>query len=405
MANNFTVEKRLIYTTAVANAETPVLDKIREDKSGEFVAGSGTTIQIKMPSYPAVTKGMTGVKQDIDFGTVDLTLTGFNTSMGIGALEESCDMEDLKKDYLDPVGVSIADFVDGETSDVCINNAGSVVVATAAPTLSNLSYMHALVRSLRMGKKMCAFIDPLVKSAITGAGSDKFGTAPAERMYRGEIGEYDMVPYYENAQIPTFTMNNLPVAGVSKVTAAVTADGSTTLIIDGLVHATNPVARGTVFELTGVNNVTLVGDNSGLPHPFIVTETSAAAVANVATVKVAPLYFKNGAGEPNTTSSRQNVNVGSIALNTVVSAVKTPAGTYRCAFAFDQYSMVYATRKLPAYRGMAKDGSAVVKAGGLALRMGYFPDKSDGSQDIRIDSAFGVAAGTSKGICLLMVKQ
>lgn len=407
MANIFTTEKKMVYLTAVVAAETPVLDKIREDKSSDFVPGGGTTISIKAPSYPSVVDGMTGTEQDISFGTVTLELGSFNTSMSIGAIEESCDMEDYKKDYAEPAGVSIADFIDTKVINECMTNACSAVVVTAAPTMANLSTAHALVRSLRMGRNMVGFIDPMVKSALIGPGSDKFGTAPAEKMYRGELQEYDMVKYFENVIMPTFTMNNLPVAGTSKVTTKVDTNGttSTSLIIDGLVHATNPVAKGTIFELTGINNPTAIGADSKLPHAFVVIEDSAAAVANVATVKVAPLFFKNDAGVANTTSCLQNVNVKEIAANTLVSAVKTPAGTYRCAFMFDSLSMVYAARKLPDYRGMTKEASANVKAGGVAIRMGYFPSSTNGSQKLRIDGLFGVKAATGKGIALVMVKQ
>lgn len=406
MANVFSIEKRVVRAAVFTEKETAILDVFREDKTKEFGSDQGETIYIKSPSYPAISDGMTGTTQDVNFGEVSMTVSPFNTSISLAAIDEALKVEDYDEDIAKPAGVSVADYIEAKTVNECVNNAGTISVIAATPTFQNLSNLHAGVRILRMGRDMVGFIDPLVKSAVIGTGNNQFGLAKGEQMYSGEIGKFDKVPYFEHYTMPLFTMNNLPVAGTSKVTVAVTAQGATQLTIDGLVHATNPVAAGTVLELTGVNIPTVTGKDTGRKRQLIVTKTSAAAVANVATVEVAPIYFKEAAGTSNTTSARQNVTVESIAAGTVVSAVLTAAGkSYRLAIAIDRNTVAWASPMLPKYKDKPAVSSTSMKPNKIALRVGNFSNGTDGSQLVRLDGLFGVRAVTCKGIALMLVQQ
>jgi hypothetical protein len=322
----------------------------------------------------------------------------WNTKMALGAMEKALDIESYDRQIGKPTGVSIASFINKKVIAKALATAEHATVSTG--TFAQLGDLHAKIRDTKFGDDMFAFGSSYFLNTVRNSGINLFGQSLGERLYKGDIGNYDMVDYYASSDMPALVISNLPVAGTSKVTTAVTANGATEIIIDGLVSATGIVKKGTIFGITGVNSVNLLGEDTGNQRAFIVTQDSAAAVGSVATVKVAPIYFKAGSGK---SDPRQNVSTTTIAQNALINWVPQAAGTYAYAVVIDPKVMVYAAKPLPKYEEQG-NASESMMAGSVSIRLGKFSDSANGGQMYRFDGLFGVETVLGKGLGVTMFK-
>ena len=398
MANAIATNDKLINIAAFATAETPVLDKLKNDISNDYASGDGATVRVEVVSYPVITDGATSTTEDLNIKDVDVTLGMWNTKMALGAMEKALDLESYDRQIGKPTGVSIASFINKKVIAKALATAEHATVSTG--TFAQLGDLHAKIRDTKFGDDMFAFGSSYFLNTVRNSGINLFGQSLGERLYKGDIGEYDMVNYYASSDMPALVISNLPVAGTSKVTTAVTANGATEIIIDGLVAATGVVKKGTIFGITGVNSVNLLGEDTGNQRAFIVTEDSAAAVGSVATVKVAPIYFKAGSGK---SDPRQNVSTTTIAQNALINWVPQAAGTYAYAVVIDPKVMVYAAKPLPKYEEQG-NASESMMAGSVSIRLGKFSDSANGGQMYRFDGLFGVETVLGKGLGVTMFK-
>ena len=391
MANAIATNDKLINIAAFATAETPVLDKLTQDLSNDFGAGDGSTIRVEVVSYPVITDGATSTTEDLNIKDVDVTLGMYNYKLALSAMEKALDIESYDRQIAKPTGVSIASFINKKVINKALITAEHASVSTG--TFAQLGELHAKIRDTKFGDDMFAFGSSSFLNTVRNSGINLFGQSLGEKLYKGDIGEYDMVNYYASSDMPALVISNLPVAGTSKVTAAVTSNGATEITIDGLVAATGVVKKGTIFGITGVNSVNLLGEDTGNQRAFIVQE-DATAVGSVATVKVAPIYFKAASGK---SDPRQNVSTTSIAINTLINWVPQTAGRYAYAVVIDPKCMVYAARQLPKYEEQGSASESMM-AGSVSVRLGKFSDKDNGGQMYRLDGLFGVQTILGKGI-------
>ena len=397
MANAIAVNEKLIYIGAMASDATPVLDKLKNDLSNDFVAGDGSTIRVEVVSYPVITDGATSTDNEINIKDVDVTLGMWNTKMSLSAEEKANDIEDYKRQIAEPTAVSIASFINKKVIDEALKTAEWATVSTG--TYAQLDALHANIRDARFGDNMFAFGSNKFLSTIRSSGVQLFGQSLGEQLYKGDFGTYDSVEYFTSTDAKPLVISNLPVSGTSTVTAAVTVDGATQIALGGLASATGVVKKGTIFGITGVNGVDLLGEDTGTQRAFVVQE-DVTAVGSAATVKVAPIYFKAASGK---SDPRQNVSTTSISSGAVINWVPQTAGTYAYAIVIDPKAMVYASKPLFKYidQGAASES---MMAGSVSVRVGTFSDKDNGGQHYRYDGLFGVKTILGKGIGLTMFK-
>lgn len=397
MANSISTTDKLVSIGAFVTAATPVLDKLNVELSDKFSAGAGDTVRVEVVNYPIITDGAISTADELNIKDVDVKLEMYNGKINITAMEKANDIEDFDRQIGEPTGVSIAAKIDKKVINCALLNAEHATVSTG--TFAQLSDLNGKIRDTKFGSDMFAFASSSFLATVRNSGVNLFGQSLGEKLYKGEIGEFDSVNYYASSDMPALTISNLPVAGTSTVTAAVTVDGATQITIGGLASATGVVKKGTIFGLTGVYSVNLLGENTGNQRAFIVTE-DVTAVGSAATVKVAPIYFKAASGK---SDPRQNVSVESIAINTVVNYVPQTVGNYAYCVTIDPKCLVYAAKPFAKYedQGSASDS---IMAGKVSVRMGRFSDKDNGGQTIRVDGQFGVAAVMPKGLGVSMYK-
>lgn len=397
MANAIAINDKLINIAAFATAETPVLDKLTQDISNEFASGDGATVRVEVVSYPVITDGATSTTEDLNIKDVDVTLGMWNYKLALGAMEKAVDLESYDRQIGKPGGVAVASFINKKVIAKALATAEHATVSTG--TFAQLGDLHAKIRDTKFGDDMFAFGSSYFLNTVRNSGINLFGQSLGEKLYKGDIGEYDMVNYYASSDMPALVISNLPVQGTSKVTAAVTANGATQITIDGLASATGVVKKGTIFGITGVNTVNLLGEDTGNQRAFIVQE-DVTAVGSAATVKVSPIYFKASSGK---SDPRQNVSTTSIAINTLINWVPQTAGTYAYAIVIDPKCMVYAAKQLPKYEEQLSASESMM-AGSVSIRLGKFSDSSNGGQTYRYDGLFGVETILGKGLGVTMFK-
>ncbi len=397
MANAIATNDKLISIGAFATAETPVLDKLQNNISNEFAAGDGSTDRVEVVSYPIITDGATSTDDEINIKDVDVTLNMWNTKYALTAIEKANDIESWDRQIAKPTGVSIASFINKKVIAKALETAEHATVSTG--TFAQLGDLHAKIRDTKFGNDMFAFGSSYFLNTVRNSGINLFGQSLGEKLYKGEIGEYDMVEYFASSDMPALVISNLPVAGTSTVTSTVTAAGATEIALGGLASATGVVKKGTIFGITGVNSVNLLGEDTGNQRAFIVTE-DVTAVGSAATVKVAPIYFKASSGK---SDPRQNVSTTSIASGAVINWVPQTAGTYAYAIVIDPKAMVYAAKPLSKYEDQG-GASESMMAGSVSVRVGRFSNGDNGGQRYRFDGLFGVQTVLGKGLGVTMFK-
>lgn len=397
MANAIATNDKLISIGAYATAETPVLDKLQNDISNEFASGDGATVRVEVVSYPVIADGATSTDDEINIKDVDVTLGMWNTKYALGAIEKALDIESWDRQIAKPTGVSIASYINKKVIAKALATAEHATVSTG--TFAQLGDLNAKIRDTKFGADMFAFGSSYFLNVVRNSGINLFGQSLGEKLYKGEIGEYDMVPYFASSDMPALVISNLPVANTSTVTSAVTAAGATQITIGGLASATGVVKKGTIFGITGVNSVNLLGEDTGNQRAFIVQE-DVTAVGSAATVKVSPIYFKAASGK---SDPRQNVSVTSIASGSVINWVPQTAGTYAYAVVIDPKAMVYAAKPLAKYEDQG-GASESMMAGSVSVRVGRFSNGDNGGQRYRFDGLFGVETVLGKGIGVTMFK-
>lgn len=399
MSNAISTQDKLISIGAFAQAATPIFEKLSQNISNEFTAGSSDTVRVELDGYPIITDGATvSADSDIRIEGVDVTLGVSATTVSVSTIEKALDLESFDRQVGKPVGVAFAAFSEAKLANEIISNAENVTVSTG--TFAQLSALSAMIEDTKLGRDLIGFLPPSLYNLIAQSGVNLFGQSLGSKLYSGELGNYMGCDYFRSSDIPIITTGVLPVAATSTVTATVNTNGATQLALGGLSSATGTVKRGTVFALTGVYTVNLLGESTANPRYFVV-KADATVSGSAATVTVAPIYFRAASG---TKDPRTNVSVASIASGTVVSLVpQTVNSTYLCGFVFDPMVVAYGAKGLTKFedQGAASDS---MMAGKLSIRMGRSSNMANGSQQVRFDSLFGFKSVLGKGTGLTMVK-
>src|SRR5574343_1049339 len=392
MANAISTDDKLVSIAAFATAATPIFDKLQQNVSQEFTAGSSDTIRVELDGYPIFTAGATvAADSEILIKDVDVTLGVIATTMSVSLMNKALDIESFDRQVGKPAGIAYASRVENKLAEEVIYNAENVSVSTG--TFGQLSAVQSAIEDTKLGKQLIGFLPPSLYNVISTSGVNLFGQSLGEKLYAGELGNYLGCDYFKSTDLPVIRTGAVVPTTSTTVTAAVNTDGATQLALGTLSAATGTLAKGTVFALDGVYTKNLLGQDTAQPRYFVVKE-DATVVGSAATVTVAPIYFSKASG---TQDPRANVSVASIASGTAVSiAPMTANSTYLCGIVFDPAVVAYGAKGLEKFEDQGAASSSMV-AGSVSLRIGRTSNMSDGSQKIRLDGMVGFKTVLAKG--------
>lgn len=398
MPNAISTQDKLEYIAAFATAATPIFEKLQQNVSDAFTAGSSDTIRVELDGYPIFTDGATvSADSDILIKDVDVTMGIVATTLSMSAINKELDIADFKRQVAKPAGVAFAAKSESKLANEIIYNAENVSVSTG--TFAQLSAVQSAIEDTKLGKQMIGFLPPSLYNLVANSGVNLFGPSLGEKLYAGELGNYLGCDYFKSTDLPVIRTGAVVPTTSTTVTATVGVDGATQLALGTLSAATGTLAKGTVFALTGVYTKNLLGENTAQPRYFVV-KYDATVTGSAATVTVSPIYFSKASGVQD---PRANVSVTSIASGTTVSiAPQIANSTYLTGIVFDPAVVAYGAKRLANYDGI--ESSESIAAGSVTLRMGSMPDLSNGSQKIRLDSMLGFKSVLAKGTGITMVK-
>ena len=398
MANAISTQDKLVSIAAFATAATPIFDKLQQNVSSEFSAGTSDTIRVELDGYPIFTDGATvAADSDILIKDVDVSLGVVATTLSVGLMQKELDIESFDRQVAKPAGVAYASLVEGKLASEIIFNAENVSVSTG--TFGQLSAVQSAIEDTKLGKQLIGFLPPSLYNVIANSGVNLFGQSLGAKMYAGELGNYLGCDWFKSTDLPVIKTGVVPTVS-STVTAAVTAEGATQISLGTLSAATGTVKAGTVFALANVFTKNLLGQDTAQPRYFVV-KADATVTGSAATVTVAPIYFSKASGVQD---PRCNVSVVSIASGTVVSAApQTANSTYLAGIVFDPAVVAYGAKGLSKYEDQGSASSSIV-AGAVSLRIGRTSNMVDGSQKVRLDSMLGFKTVLAKGTGVTLYK-
>ena len=398
MPNAIETQDKLISIGVFAKAATPIFDKLQQNVSKEYTAGTSDTIRVELDGYPIFTDGATvSADSDILIKSVDVTLGVTATTMNVSLMNKAVDMESFDRQVGKPAGVAYAAKAEAKLAYEIIFNAENVSVSTG--TFAQLNAVQSAIEDTKLGKQLIGFLPPSMYNVIANSGVNMFGQSLGEKMYAGELGNYLGCEYFKSTDLPVLKTGVVPSVS-STVTSAVNTDGATQLVLGGLSSATGTVKAGTAFALANVFTKTLIGGDTAQPRWFVVKE-DATVSGSAATVTVAPIYFSKASGVQD---PRANVSVTSIAAGTAVSAAPLTANsTYQVGIVFDPSVVAYAAKGLEKFEDQGSASASIV-AGSLSLRMGRDSDMTNGAQKVRLDSLLGFKTVLGKGTGVTLVK-
>ena len=398
MSNAIETQDKLISIGVFAKAATPIFDKLQQNVSKEYTAGSSDTIRVELDGYPIFTDGATvSADSDILIKSVDVTLGVMATTMNVSLMNKAVDMESFDRQVGKPAGVAYAAKAEAKLASEIIFNAENVSVSTG--TFAQLNAVQSAIEDTKLGKQLIGFLPPSMYNVIANSGVNLFGQSLGAKMYAGELGNYLGCEYFKSTDLPVIKTGVVPTTS-STVTAAVTADGATQISLGTLSAATGTFKAGTVFALANVFTKNLLGQDTAQPRYFV-AKADATVSGSAATVTVAPIHFSKASGVQD---PRCNVSVTSIASGTAVSiAPQTANSTYLAGIVFDPAVVAYGAKGLTKYEDQGSASSSVV-AGAVSLRIGRTSNMVDGSQKVRLDSMLGFKTVLAKGTGVTLYK-
>lgn len=399
MSNAIETNDKLVSIAAYATAASPLFDKLQQNVSNEFTAGTSDTIRVELDGYPVFTDGATvSTDSDIMIKSVDVTLGVMATTMSVSLMNKALDIESFDRQVAKPAGVAYAAKAEAKLAEEIIFNTENVTVSTG--TFAQLSALQSAIEDTKLGKQMIGFLPPSLHNVIANSGVNQFGQSLGSKLYAGELGNYLGCDWYKSTDLPVIKTNGVVVTTSSTVTATVDTNGATQLSLGTLSAATGTLKKGAIFALTGVYTKNLLGQDTAQPRWFI-TKADATVTGSAATVTVAPIYFSKASGVQD---PRANVSVTSIASGTTVSAAPLTANsTYLVGMVLDPAVVAYGVKGLEKFEDQGSASESIV-AGSVSIRIGRDSDMSNGAQKVRLDGMLGFKSVLPRGTGITLYK-
>jgi hypothetical protein len=269
---------------------------------------SGDTIQISKPARftTSTSADITSSIQDVDEEKVSLQLdTRRVVPIALDSAEIAHDLalKSWAKRVLDPAVSAIAQHVENAFLEKAVDATFQSVGTAGTPVFDTDMMLQAGQKIQEQAcpdeDNMFALLSPKAMRLASTARNGFFNdSAELSKIYKkGYLGEADGFKFMRNNLLPFHTNGN-DVA--FEVRTTVSAEGQSTLVVEGLTTTTGTVTQGTVFTIASVNAVDpITKQDLGYLQQFTVTADATADGSGYATLSVSPAFYTAG--------SRQNI--------------------------------------------------------------------------------------------------
>lgn len=262
----------------------------------------GDTLNVRLPQQYTVTDGETMSPQDTEQKSVAIVVNGQkNIGMQYGDQERTLKIDKFRELFIDPAVTTLVDNMMASvmtTSYKSIANYAGIPHATNLPN-SSAAFGHARAKMLSLGcpaRDISAAIDPFVEDSMVQGATSLFNpqSTLAKQYLDNEVTRASGIDFLMSQVVPKHTIGAL---GGTPLTNGATADGATTLAIDGATASvTGYFKAGDVIQLAGVyavNPQTKV--STGKLMDFVVTADAASNVSGVVAPTITPAIIASGA--------------------------------------------------------------------------------------------------------------
>jgi hypothetical protein len=343
----------------------------------------GPTLKVRLPNEYTVRSGINMSTQDTSEQSVDLTVsTVKGVDLSFTSVELALSLDEFSKRIIDPAASVLAANIEADALNMYqeVYNLYDGDAAAFSFT-STQNARQILTENLApQDKSRCMIMTPdhATKMIIDTKGLFHDSSAIEKQYKEGMVGRTGGFDFYENTLLLPHTTGTAAKTTGYTVNGAVTANGSTSVVVQ---TGSTTFKKGDVFTVAGcfrVHPETKV--STGVLQKFVVTADYAGGAG---TVSFAPAIY--------TSTGRQNVVAAGMGNTQAI--VKVGAGaneTLVQSLAFHKDAFAFVTADLPLPEGVDWAKREVVD--GISISMVRDFTISDRSFPCRIDVLYGYKA-------------
>lgn len=274
------------------------VDRRYDSSFGQAGAQQGDALTIRYPGLGASgVSGRVANPGSIGEFTRQVSLAQWNFSQAITAKEMTLNVDDFKKQVLDPLAAKVAVKVDSLVSDLFPQITNVIGAPGTAPTtleLFNQAKANMLMHGCLDPMGLKAFLHPSTEVKLI-AGMSGLLNSPesiSQQYEMGTIGKaaglafssYGLMPVHQTGTFGTST----PLMKGS------TLEGATQIVTDGWASGASALKVGDAISIAGVYSVNpLSGASTGELKTFVVTEDASDSSGEM-TIKISPAISVSG---------------------------------------------------------------------------------------------------------------
>jgi hypothetical protein len=355
------------------------VNRTYDDSFAKTGAKIGDSLKIRLPNQYTVRTGATLAAQDTsEISTTLQVATQKGVDLNFTSVDLTLSLDDFSKRILDPAMSVLAANIESDALSMMldvynnVNNIGSAisfnkVMASRKVLNDNLAPMDNNRSILLNTQDNVDLVDGL-------KGLFQDSTAIKEQYREGSMGRTGGYDFYENTLIQNQTTGTALAATTYTVNGAVTANGSTSVVV---ATGSTTFKKGDIITFVGCNRVHPESKvDTGVLQQFTVTADYAGGAG---TLNFAPAIYTSG--------GRQNVVAAGIANGVAIAKVGGASAIYKPSLAFHKDAFAFATADLVMPSGV--DFSSRQVMDGLSMRIVRQYDINNDKFPCRLDILYG----------------
>lgn len=360
---NFVGNVNRTYDDSFAKTGAKIGDSLKIRLPNEYTVRTGATLSAQDTTETSTTLQVATQKGvDLNFTSVDLTLS----------------LDDFSKRILDPAMAVLAANIEADALSMSldvyqnVNNIGSVLAFSklmgARKVLNDALAPMDNNRTFLLNTQDNADLVDSLKGLFQDS------TAIKEQYREGSMGRTGGFDFYENTLLNYQTTGTAAAATGYTVNGAVTANGSTQVV---LATGSTTFKKGDIITFVGCNRVhPETKADTGTLQQFVVTADYAGGAG---TINIAPAIYTSG--------GRQNVVAAGIANGVAVAKVGGASAIYKPSLAFHKDAFAFATADLVMPQGV--DFASRQVQDGISMRIVRQYDINNDKFPCRLDVLYG----------------
>lgn len=355
------------------------IDRQYDDSFAKSGAKIGDSLKIRLPNEYTVRSGINMSVQDTNEQSTTLQVANVKgVDLNFTSQELALSLDDFSDRIIEPAMSVLAANIEADALSMAldvyqaVNNVGSAVTLNKVLAARKLLTDALTPQSER--KLILNTQDNLdLVDGLKGLFHDS--TEIAKQYREGMVGRTaGFGDIYENTLLPSQTTGTAASATGYTVNGAVTANGSSSVV---LAAGATTFKKGDIFTVAGCNRVhPETKADTGALQQFVVTADYAGGAG---TLSFAPAIY--------TTTGRQNVVAAGLANGAALTKVGGASAVYKPSLAFHKNAFTFATADLPMPEGV--DFSAREVYDGISMSLVRAFTIADRSFPCRIDVLYG----------------